>query len=85
MSQLSTNAGEIYFVVSDINECTEGLPGCHADAECINNQGSYNCKCKDGLAGDGITCVGNYWILLYDAWENLFFPMEEVHKAWLNN
>lgn len=55
---------KISFVISDINECTEGLPGCHVNAECIKNEGSYKCKCKDGFDGDGITCTGNYqnWI-----------------------
>ena len=31
---------------------------CSKDAECINNPGSYECRCKDGFSGDGFTCKG---------------------------
>ena len=37
----------------DINECKEGQHGCHVNATCNNNEGSYNCSCKLGLIGDG--------------------------------
>ena len=29
---------------------------CSPNAQCINNQGSYSCKCLDGYQGDGETC-----------------------------
>ena len=29
---------------------------CSPNARCINNQGSYSCKCLDGYHGDGETC-----------------------------
>ncbi|XP_066027844.1 protein kinase C-binding protein NELL2-like isoform X5 [Pocillopora verrucosa] len=37
----------------DINECKEGLDGCHVNAICNNTEGSYNCTCKPGFIGDG--------------------------------
>ena len=37
----------------DINECKEGLHGCHVNAICNNTEGSYNCTCKLGIIGDG--------------------------------
>ncbi|XP_066027845.1 protein kinase C-binding protein NELL2 [Pocillopora verrucosa] len=37
----------------DINECKEGLHGCHVNAICSNTGGSYNCTCKPGFIGDG--------------------------------
>ena len=37
----------------DINECKEGLHGCHTNAICNNTKGSYNCTCKPGFIGDG--------------------------------
>ena len=43
----------------DADECWEnsGYNDCHADANCINNDGSYDCECKDGFYGDGyINC-----------------------------
>ncbi|CAH3135335.1 unnamed protein product, partial [Pocillopora meandrina] len=43
----------------DINECKEGLHGCHVNAICNNTEGSYNCTCKPGFIGDGRnTCKG---------------------------
>ena len=43
----------------DIDECKEGINGCLHD--CLNNQGSYECKCRSGfiLAPDKMTCKGN--------------------------
>ena len=37
----------------DVNECVEGLHGCHPNAICNNTVGSYNCICRSGLIGDG--------------------------------
>ena len=31
---------------------------CDSNAECINTRGSYDCKCKEGFTGDGMTCTG---------------------------
>jgi len=56
----TTNATEISFVSSDVNECTEETHNCDVDAVCNNTRGSYNCTCKDGFYGDGINCTGNY-------------------------
>ena len=50
-------------ISTDISECKEQLP-CHAKASCTNAAGSYNCACKAGYTGNGITCAGhifNYW------------------------
>jgi len=39
----------------DINECAAYTHTCHGNANCINAQGSFACKCKDGFSGDGTT------------------------------
>ena len=39
-------------LISDIDECQLGLHSCHAQAQCINVIGSYNCSCLPGYAGD---------------------------------
>ena len=47
------------FYCLDFDECWEnsGYNECHADANCINNDGSYDCECKEGFYGDGyINC-----------------------------
>ena len=47
----------------DINECSDG-PGatdtdnCHDNATCANSDGSYDCECDRGYAGDGFSCTG---------------------------
>ena len=41
----------------DVDECTlieNG--GCHPEARCINNVGSFQCQCKPGYDGDGKNC-----------------------------
>ncbi|PFX31501.1 Signal peptide, CUB and EGF-like domain-containing protein 2 [Stylophora pistillata] len=42
----------------DVNECTEELHSCSADAVCTNTKGSYNCTCNPGYSGDGKICKG---------------------------
>ena len=50
----------------DINECKEGLHGCHVNAICNNNEGSYNCTCKPGFTGDGRnSCKGKVVIVVF--------------------
>ena len=44
---------------TDVDECQSGLFSCHAQAQCVNTQGSYECRCLPGYAGDGIlACAG---------------------------
>ncbi|KAJ8609470.1 hypothetical protein CTAYLR_005457 [Chrysophaeum taylorii] len=46
-------------IVSDIDECSytgtceQFIPQCVASAECMNEVGSYTCKCRGGYTGDG--------------------------------
>ena len=42
----------------EINECSAGTDNCDANADCTNTVGSYNCTCKSGYSGDGVTCTG---------------------------
>ena len=39
----------LYFLFPDINECVNSP--CQNGATCINNHGSYQCKCKPGFSG----------------------------------
>ena len=41
--------------VTDIDECELEEDNCHENADCINTDGSYQCECKTGYRGDGIT------------------------------
>ena len=43
----------------DINECSTNNGGCSANAVCTNTVGSFNCACKAGYTGNGISCNGN--------------------------
>eukprot|EP00933_Yihiella_yeosuensis_P070771 TRINITY_DN78936_c0_g1_i1.p1 TRINITY_DN78936_c0_g1~~TRINITY_DN78936_c0_g1_i1.p1 ORF type:complete len:1155 (+),score=147.67 TRINITY_DN78936_c0_g1_i1:493-3465(+) len=42
----------------DIDECNATATNtCSGNATCINNEGSYWCRCKSGWVGDGVRCV----------------------------
>ena len=41
----------------DINEC-DAQNECHANADCSNSIGSYECICRQGYAGNGTECSG---------------------------
>ena len=45
----------------DIDECDPVDPkhDCHANAECINIAGSFQCNCLDGYIGSGVECSGD--------------------------
>ena len=42
----------------DLNECDLELHNCDSNAECVDREGSYDCKCKNGFIGDGVFCTG---------------------------
>ncbi|XP_022793899.1 sushi, von Willebrand factor type A, EGF and pentraxin domain-containing protein 1-like, partial [Stylophora pistillata] len=44
---------------TDIDECSEGVSRCHANAECTNTIGSFTCKCNVGSVGNGKSCFKN--------------------------
>ena len=46
-----------YHFNSDIDECQPSKNNCHFDAECVNTEGSYECRCRPGYQGNGFTCV----------------------------
>ena len=50
----------IFFIFSDIDECSEGSHTCDGNANCTNTDGSFKCQCKIGFSGDGHTCTGIY-------------------------
>ena len=49
------------FLTTDINECERRTHNCHPDrAHCLNRDGGYDCKCKDGyVLSDDEDCIGN--------------------------
>ena len=49
----------------DINECAMGLDGCADNAACTDTDGSYECTCNSGFAGDGFTCTSTLILPMY--------------------
>ena len=49
----------------DINECLTNNGGCDSNAICTNTPGSFNCNCKSGFSGDGITCIGIHFFFFF--------------------
>uniref|UniRef100_A0A2K6B5E1 Adhesion G protein-coupled receptor E5 n=1 Tax=Macaca nemestrina TaxID=9545 RepID=A0A2K6B5E1_MACNE len=44
-SEIFTSPTEI---CDDVNECTSGQNPCHSSTHCLNNVGSYQCRCRPG-------------------------------------
>jgi hypothetical protein len=40
----------------DIDECLTGDNICSVNSDCTNLAGSFNCECKSGFHGNGVTC-----------------------------
>ena len=56
MQNFMTQCGYILYL--DTDECKYDLDNCHANASCTNTNGSFNCTCLIGYAGDGVSCEG---------------------------
>ncbi|KAJ8046213.1 Nephronectin [Holothuria leucospilota] len=41
----------------DVDECAEGTDDCSMNSDCVNDEGSYHCECKEGYHGNGDVCV----------------------------
>lgn len=41
----------------DVDECQPFKNNCHFDAECLNTEGSFECRCRPGYQGDGLNCT----------------------------
>ena len=61
-SQIQNIIFNMLFVIADVNECNNVTYPCHANATCINTNGSYICHCRKGFDGDGTNCTGMYLI-----------------------
>ena len=50
----------LIFFNSDIDECDTGDHNCDTNANCTDNQGSFECTCNPGYSGDGVigSCIG---------------------------
>ena len=53
--------GQLYFAISDVDECSSYKNGCGYKGGCKNTIGSYTCSCLPGyyLDVDGRKCKGN--------------------------
>ena len=47
----------IFYKSLDIDECINGLHNCDENANCSNNDGGFQCVCKDGYFGNGTICL----------------------------
>ena len=49
---------------TDVHECETQEDDCHEHADCMNEIGSYDCKCHLGYVGDGVSCEGKINLIL---------------------
>ena len=62
-----------------MDECQAGSHSCHAQAQCVNVNGSYNCTCLSGYGGDGQqVCSGTNMIMTLKMITTTFIIMEIV-------
>ena len=52
-----------YHSFVDINECRVGSHSCSTNTDCTNTIGSFECKCKFGLNGNGFLCKASFSFL----------------------
>jgi len=56
----------LYLPKIDIDECSTNNGGCHINANCINTQGSFSCRCNQGYIGNGFDCSGkNFYYFFF--------------------
>ena len=48
----------------DVDECGTNAHNCHGAADCVNTPGSFECQCQSGYQGNGISCAGNYNVIV---------------------
>ena len=59
----------LYLSSLDVNECVEGTDNCHANADCTDTIGSFQCACSPGYSGDGIeNCTGEECFTPLNMW-----------------
>ena len=54
----SAKIRDFFSLFPDVNECTNNVDNCDANAFCKNTGGSYNCTCSPGYTGNGTSCTG---------------------------
>lgn len=50
------DAAAAHWCDPDIDECSLTVHNCHADAQCTNTVGTFDCSCNAGFEGNGVTC-----------------------------
>lgn len=68
------------FTFSDVNECAVNTHTCSLYANCLNTQGSFKCRCKQGYKGNGLQCSGKQHLVM----ASQLFPIKHVvHVSFL--
>jgi len=61
----------------DQNECEgdNGGHNCDSNGTCINTAGSFFCTCNSGFSGDGVTCIGFFFLPFFFSSSFLSLPL----------
>ena len=51
--------------MKDDDECLMGTHNCDSSATCSNTIGGFSCSCNLGYSGNGLTCSGTFFFLLF--------------------
>ena len=45
----------------DVDQCLSEENNCHENAHCFDEPTGFQCKCKEGYEGDGISCTASQY------------------------
>lgn len=57
VSQCKANLYAVIANFIDIDECLLGVHNCDRNAFCFNNNGGFECTCKENYLGNGTSCI----------------------------
>ena len=69
--------------IIDIDECDLERDNCDGNATCHNTDGSFECNCKNGYSGNGVTCDSKWTTNLEYIWNYMYILFQEWNEKYI--